>query len=184
MMYHFIGYTLHSGKVYELDGLKSGPTLIGFLEEGKDWISVLKSKVNNKMKMLTENDSNFHLFALVTDIKEAVIIFITQTEDNLQKDKAIKSEIEKKLELPIELEISAEEKIKYKDVLEKLSDDKTTLQSMYNIVKVSITKEESDIKTEEERRKKQYDECIKRGFNYIPFLLSMLNSIGRQKAIN
>jgi len=172
--YHFIGYLLHSEKIYELDGLKSGPSLIGFLEEGKDWISVASLRINDVIKVLLNNNYKFHLFALVADRKEIL-------KDNLNKDKAIRSEIERRLGLNIEHKVNEEEKEKYKEVLAKLSEEKTTLQSMYNIVKVSIEKAEAEIDAEEKRRQEQDKEIRKKNYDYIPFLLSMLNTLGKHK---
>lgn len=148
--------------------------MVGFLEEGKDWISVASLRINDAIKMLLNNNCHFHLFALVADHKEIV-------KDNLDKDMAIKSEIERRLGLSVKHELTEEEKSKHKEVLTKLSQDKITLKSMHNIVKVSIEKAEMQIEAEEKRRQEQNKEISKKNHDYIPFLLSMLNTLGKHK---
>ena len=170
--YHFASYVPHSGKVYEIDGLNPGPYLTTAFEEGKDWLFAARNEIVSKMKMLTESRSTFHLLAVVPDRKE-------QLETSMKRDKAIKGEIERILNLPIEPELDAKEREKYKDILEKLPDDKTALQSMHTIVKANIMKTENEIKAEEERRKRTYQDCMKRTHDYMPFLFEMLDALNK-----
>merc|ERR1712087_388164 len=43
--FHFIGYICHEGRVYELDGLKPGPILIGEVPAGQSWADRAREEV-------------------------------------------------------------------------------------------------------------------------------------------
>lgn len=176
-IYHYVAYVPNNGKVYELDGLRAGPTLIDFIEEGKDWVLTAKDEIQSKCRNLLEHDSDFHLFILIPDKKYTL-------ESGLKRDKAIKCEIERRINLHIEEPIDPIEIAKYKDVMEKLPDDKTALQSMHTIVKTTLIKVEQEIKAEEDRRKKVYQECLKRTHNYLKFLFEFLQAMNKNGILN
>jgi ubiquitin carboxyl-terminal hydrolase L5 len=45
--FHFIAYVPFEGKVYELDGLKPGPILLG---EGEDWLAVARPAIQARIE--------------------------------------------------------------------------------------------------------------------------------------
>ncbi|TFY56042.1 hypothetical protein EVG20_g9089 [Dentipellis fragilis] len=75
--YHFIGYVPAHGKVWELDGLKSGPLEVGELPDddplsGQSWMDVVRPALRMKMEKYGasadgEGDIRFSLLALVDD---------------------------------------------------------------------------------------------------------------------
>ncbi|KAJ6525309.1 ubiquitin C-terminal hydrolase [Mycena vulgaris] len=78
-VYHFIGYVPAYGKVWELDGLKSGPLEVGELSddagsEKKSWMDVVRPALRMKMQKYggAEGGSNirFSLLALVDGLYE------------------------------------------------------------------------------------------------------------------
>jgi len=60
--HHFIAFLPFNGKVYELDGLKAGPILIGNIPEGGDWMNVVKPVLEQRMARLA--DDPFTLLSL------------------------------------------------------------------------------------------------------------------------
>ena len=70
--YHFACYLPFKGKVYELDGLQKGPVLVAPIEEGKEWTSAACEEINYRIKALVKQHLQFHIFAVVPDVKEAV----------------------------------------------------------------------------------------------------------------
>ncbi|KAK7048507.1 ubiquitin carboxyl-terminal hydrolase isozyme L5 [Favolaschia claudopus] len=77
--YHFIGYVPAYGKVWELDGLKSGPLEVGELsddtpEQRKNWMDVVRPALRMKMQKYggAESGTNirFSLLALVDGLYE------------------------------------------------------------------------------------------------------------------
>lgn len=47
--FHFIGYVSHGGKVYELDGLKKGPVLIGDVVAGVPWVNTATAEIQRRV---------------------------------------------------------------------------------------------------------------------------------------
>ena len=47
--FHFVGYVPHNGKVYELDGLQSGPIEVGTVPEGKNWLETAKGELKRRI---------------------------------------------------------------------------------------------------------------------------------------
>lgn len=70
-VYHFIGYVPAYGKVWELDGLKTGPLEVGELADGegedKTWMDVVRPALRRKMQ---KNNIRFSLLALVDGVYE------------------------------------------------------------------------------------------------------------------
>lgn len=71
-VYHFIGYVPAYGKVWELDGLKSGPLEVGELQPGEDWMNIVRPALRLKMQrygggMDDGGNIRFSLLALVDD---------------------------------------------------------------------------------------------------------------------
>lgn len=74
--YHFIGYVTFRGKVWELDGLKSGPVEVGELPQESDphqsWMDVVRPILRMKMRKYGGGDEEtgsirFNLLAIVKD---------------------------------------------------------------------------------------------------------------------
>ncbi|KAJ6585148.1 hypothetical protein B0H19DRAFT_1059424 [Mycena capillaripes] len=73
--YHFIGYVPAYGKVWELDGLKSGPLEVGELSddadaEKKSWMDVVRPALRMKMQKYGGDNIRFSLLALVDGLYE------------------------------------------------------------------------------------------------------------------
>jgi len=76
-VYHFIGYVPGHGRVWELDGLKSGPVQVGELPENATttdgWMDIVRPALRRKMEWYGstaddgEGDIRFNLLALVDD---------------------------------------------------------------------------------------------------------------------
>jgi ubiquitin carboxyl-terminal hydrolase L5 len=75
--YHFIGYVPSHGKVWELDGLKSGPLEVGELPSSasnEGWMDVARPALRMKMQKYgggEDGDIRFSLLALVDDRYQA-----------------------------------------------------------------------------------------------------------------
>lgn len=80
--FHFIGYICHEGKVYELDGLKQGPILIGDVPAGVPWAEVAREEIQRRIEAYSQKaaagakedaiELRFNLMAIVANrIQEA-----------------------------------------------------------------------------------------------------------------
>ncbi|KAK0218827.1 cysteine proteinase [Armillaria fumosa] len=74
--YHFIGYVPAYGKVWELDGLKSGPLEVGDVSATTEWMDVVRPALRTKMRKYGGggddggHDIRFSLLAIVDDAYE------------------------------------------------------------------------------------------------------------------
>lgn len=68
--YHYVSYVYHSGQIWELDGLKEGPILMGRAVE-EDYLLGLINAVSKRMKQINAAEGSdkikFSLMALVDD---------------------------------------------------------------------------------------------------------------------
>lgn len=62
-VYHFIGYVPAFGKVWELDGLKSGPLEVGEISKDSEWMDVVRPALRTKMRKY--GHIQFSLLAIV-----------------------------------------------------------------------------------------------------------------------
>lgn len=64
-VFHFVAYLPYQSKVYELDGLQSGPILIGEVQENEAWYSVARNAIQQRMDASPE--IKFNLMGVVGD---------------------------------------------------------------------------------------------------------------------
>ncbi|CAG9767486.1 unnamed protein product [Ceutorhynchus assimilis] len=67
--FHFISYVPIDGRLYELDGLKSGPIDLGAIPADKEWTDVVKPIIEKRIQRYSEGEIHFNLMALVSDRK-------------------------------------------------------------------------------------------------------------------
>lgn len=69
-VYHFIAYlpfrdpVTGKWKVFELDGLKRGPILIGEVEDTEDWLSIAKPAIQARMNRYSASEVDFALLSI------------------------------------------------------------------------------------------------------------------------
>jgi ubiquitin carboxyl-terminal hydrolase L5 len=73
-VFHFIAYVPHQGRVFELDGLKSGPILLGEVEggEGGDWLNVVRPAIQSRIERYATSEIRFNLMGVVKNKKEVL----------------------------------------------------------------------------------------------------------------
>ena len=111
--YHFIGYVPAYGKVWELDGLKSGPLEVGELPEdsttsknpNRGWMDVVRPALRMKMEKYggSGNDGSnirFSLLAIVDDLYQ-------KASDELELLKREKIALERRMEAGWETSVSS-----------------------------------------------------------------------------
>lgn len=69
-VFHFIAYVPYGGKVYELDGLKPGPILLGAQGSGGDWLTVAQPAITARIQRYASSEIRFNLMGIVKNKKE------------------------------------------------------------------------------------------------------------------
>ncbi|CAJ0575359.1 unnamed protein product, partial [Mesorhabditis spiculigera] len=67
--FHFITYVPIGDKVYELDGLRECPLEVGTVQEGQDWMDVVRPVINARIAKYQQGEITFNLLALVKDLR-------------------------------------------------------------------------------------------------------------------
>ena len=64
-LYHFIAYVPVGGKLYELDGLKPGPILLGEVEDRANWTDAVQPHIAARIEKYSASEIRFNLMAVV-----------------------------------------------------------------------------------------------------------------------
>lgn len=80
-VFHFVGYIPIDGRLYELDGLKSGPIDLGPVGDDQDWLNVVRPIIGKRMEKYSEGEIHFNLMAIVSDRQ----LFYQQKIDQIVK---------------------------------------------------------------------------------------------------
>jgi len=92
-VFHFVAYIPSDNKVYELDGLQSGPIVIGDVAEGEDWMAVARTAIQERMNTLS-GEIKFNLMGLIRDKR----VGLEEKLATLEKDTAEYHQVEADLQ--------------------------------------------------------------------------------------
>lgn len=79
-IFHFVAYIPHDGKVYELDGLQTGPIHVGDVPEKDPWYKIARNAVQERMN--ASNGVKFNLMALIGDKRVELKEKVEKSEDS------------------------------------------------------------------------------------------------------
>lgn len=69
-VYHFISYVPIDGKIYELDGIKGDPVIVGEYTDVNNWVELVKNEVIRRMDEYSNKENGFTLLGVVDNLKE------------------------------------------------------------------------------------------------------------------
>lgn len=75
--FHFVGYVPVDGHLYELDGLKRGPILLGECTED-NWLTKAAPAIQQRIDKYSSQEIRFNLLALIEDRREVLTRQITE----------------------------------------------------------------------------------------------------------
>lgn len=67
--FHFITYLPFNGNLYELDGLKEGPVLLGEIGAGQEWTDSIQPHIQERMSRYAQGEIHFNLMAVCKQTK-------------------------------------------------------------------------------------------------------------------
>ena len=73
--FHFVSYVWFNGAVYELDGLQTGPVLVGECSDRSDWMSIVTPHIQSRISEYTSSgdaEIRFNLMAITKDRRRAL----------------------------------------------------------------------------------------------------------------
>jgi len=153
-VYHFVGYVPVGNNVYELDGLKSGPILLGEFTENK-WLDVARPAIQERITRYSQKEIRFNLLALVRNRREVY-----------EEKKAKLSVSQKQLEEKLKNSLDSEEKKKYQGEIKEKEGEKKEL--------------DEKIRAEVKIREEWASENVRRKHNYIPFIYNLLKILAEK----
>ncbi|XP_006457111.1 hypothetical protein AGABI2DRAFT_212373 [Agaricus bisporus var. bisporus H97] len=206
--YHFIGYVPAFGKVWELDGLKSGPLEVGELASDtnrNDWMDVVRPALRIKMAKyggsgLEGGEIRFSLLAVasdalmkLTDELEFLKIDKGKLESHMGKgweqkvDPTLLRESETILEYPV-LDgyqhppgFAAKRMLRDLEFSEMSQDE---LKSTWQTVIRNAIQSKSALQDEVMRRTQEDTDHVKRTFDYEPFIKGFVTELHNQGLLN
>lgn len=89
--YHFIGYVPIDGRLYELDGIKSGPIDHGAIGE-KDWLTLARIAIRKRIEKYKEGEIHFNLMAIASDRKMVLQKQIKELQSSLATGEAMETD--------------------------------------------------------------------------------------------
>jgi len=156
-VFHFISYIPFEGNMYELDGLKPGPILLG--ECTKDnWLEKVRPAILKRIEKYSRSEIRFNLMAIVGNKKELYTKEIEALERTLStlrpKPQGDAMDVDTSASSASDAQIQQ-------------------IQGQIAILKQKIAQEE-------EKFKSWKAENIRRKHNYIPFLVNLLKILAEK----
>ena len=158
-VFHFVAYIHFKNSIYEIDGLREGPILIEENVKNEEWIKKVKSAINDRIKLYSNNEIKFNLLAVVPN--------------GLEKAKELEKEFIEKRDYIQNLINGGDVKMD-----EKFSDynklNKDGLKKSLNDFNEMIQTNKIVIQDEEDKVNKFKLENERRQHNYIPLIFELL----------
>lgn len=166
-VFHFIGYIPIDGRLYELDGLKSGPVDLGPVGANQNWVDVVRPIIEKRMLKYSEGEIHFNLMAIVSDrqmIYQKKIDELLNSPENAMDTDDKQNEIARLRSL-IEDEIAKKKRYKV-----------SCLSKVFN----SVFSQRFPLLTCNRLFPLPQVENIRRKHNYLPFIVELLKMLAEQ----
>eukprot|EP00320_Phaeocystis_rex_P019131 CAMPEP_0119066068 /NCGR_PEP_ID=MMETSP1178-20130426/8729_1 /TAXON_ID=33656 /ORGANISM="unid sp, Strain CCMP2000" /LENGTH=352 /DNA_ID=CAMNT_0007047643 /DNA_START=31 /DNA_END=1089 /DNA_ORIENTATION=+ len=173
-VFHFISYLPCNGKLYELDGLKEGPILLG--DVSGDWLDTVRPMIQQRIEKYSSKEIRFNLMAVVADRQER----LRKEQNEIEKEKNMTiGKIQArggKLPSPDELAHLVRSHPAPPVQGEVAVDERTVEQLYIALAHVSdrAVKVQTELTQEEAKRSQWKVENARRRHNYVPFITEFL----------
>lgn len=136
--FHFIGYVPVNGKLYELDGLKEGPVLLGECDMEK-WYETAKPAIEARIARYSAKEIRFNLLALVQNRQEVLekelkeLKELAQTKSSTTDDAVLTAAADRESKINEEIRAEKEKFQHWKD--ENVRRKHNYIPFMFNLLK-------------------------------------------------
>jgi len=160
--FHFIAYIPFKNKVYEIDGLKPGPILLG---EGEDWISIIKPAIQNRIEKYQSSEIRFNLLAIIKNQEKIYREKIATHQYHISLiDQALVSDSPSDFSTDEFVLASSHDELEAQKI-----EETTQIERLYELVEAEKQKFEN-WKTEN----------IRRRHNYVPFIVTLFQILAEK----
>jgi len=179
-VFHFISYVPCNGKLYELDGLKDGPILLGDIEG--DWLDAVQPMIQKRIEQYSTKEIRFNLMAVVADRQ----LRLVKEQNEIEKEKNMtigKVQARSgKLPSPAEMEQLVHEHPPPPPIGEVAVDERTVEQLLIALAHVSdrAARVQAELAQEEQKRAQWKLENVRRRHNYVPFIINFLKVLAER----
>mmetsp|Transcript_18944 Transcript_18944/g.60061 ORF Transcript_18944/g.60061 Transcript_18944/m.60061 type:complete len:371 (+) Transcript_18944:104-1216(+) len=187
--FHFVGYICHAGKVYELDGLKPGPLLVGEVEAGKPWAHVAREEVQRRIDRCAPKDGaegsmelRFNLMAIIADRAQEARKSIER--ERFLRQRANISLVSRGEDLELMDEVDDDEAPADIPSFEDLSaQDVAAVKAIVAQCTSTISDMEAALEVEKKKRDKWAAENALRRADLVPLALCALRHLARKRQL-
>jgi len=180
-VYHFISYVPHNGKLWELDGLKSGPVCLGDATEAT-WLEAVRPVIQKRIEAYSTKEIRFNLMALIGDRRLSLQEEQTRIEKERNMTVGKVQARSGKVPAPAELERLANAHPPPKPMGEVAVDERTVEELL--IALAHLTRRSStlvgEIAMEEQKQEQWKIENRRRKHNYVPFIVNLLKLLAER----
>lgn len=168
-VFHFIAYVPVGGQVWELDGLKAGPILLGDCTND-NWTDVAKTALRERIERYAKSEVHFALMALIENQKLVAERDLASAEVTQQRiQKLLAGEADDAMQT---------------DDQEALPSDPAELKTQLAQVQARTVELKATIEREEARFQGWKEENIRRRHNYVPFMFNLLKVLAKKDKLD
>jgi ubiquitin carboxyl-terminal hydrolase L5 len=170
-VFHFIAYMPVGDKLYELDGLKSGPIKHGDCSQ-EDWVAAATPVIQKRIARYAASEIRFNLMAIVRDRRVGILQDLKQAKQEVRLTcLALGQPDPYAADGPLDAAARAP------------TGSKEALSQQLNLAKKRVREAEESQQTEEVRRRSWQTENTRRKHNFTPFLIEMLKCLRDKDAL-
>jgi ubiquitin carboxyl-terminal hydrolase L5 len=189
--FHFVGYVCHQGSVYELDGLKKGPVLIGPVPAGVPWVEIAREDIQRRIEAYQVKaatgaegaaELRFNLMAITADRLREVEKKIER--ERFVRQRATVSLVSRGEDVMLEDDLDDDEAPPDVPSFEELQDREITeVQAMVAACTKKIEELTPTVEAEKKKRKQWQKENNLRRHDLVPLALCAMRHLARTKQL-
>lgn len=172
--HHFIAYVPHGGNVFELDGLKAGPVLLGSFGDDGDWLSVARPAIEARMARYSESETHFALMS----IRKSQISLL---ESNLSKLETRIHILEQSAHTGQGLGTSFIESDGGQFIIGSTVSDIT---KQIEDCRCMVSQTQLELEGECQKRRAEKEENARRRHNFVPLIVRLLENLAKKGVLS